>query len=156
MASSKKSAMLGLSQWILTDKPKMTDFNADNLRVDNFVKEHLASDLHLNQDLREWLGQPTATGSYAGDGAATRTVTLGFTPKLVVVFAQNYGPIEVDTINSQPQLRFGVGAGGAGSLGLQTTDQGFRVTQTLGNPPAGLTKVCLNQNGVVYQYFAIQ
>lgn len=156
MASNKKTANLALNQWTLSDKPKMVDFNQDNLRVDYYFQQHVESSQHLTPDLAAWLTEPMVTGSYAGDGAGSRTISLGFQPRLLVVFAHNYGPIEVDTINSQPQLRFGMGAGEAGTLGLQPTDQGFKVTQTLGNPPAGITRICLNQNGVVYQYFALR
>ena len=156
MASSRKTALLGLNQWNLEDKPRMSDFNNDNYWVDQFLKGHLESALHITPQQGAWLAEPAITGAYAGDGKAARTVDLGFRPALLFVFAQNYGPIEIDTATSTPQLRFAVGAGGFGSTGLALGDTGFAVTQAQTTPPAGMSKTCLNQTGVTYRYFAMK
>jgi len=37
MASTNKTSMLNLNQWLATDKPVMADFNADNLNISNYL-----------------------------------------------------------------------------------------------------------------------
>ena len=37
MASTNKTEHLSLNQWVLTDKPRMDDFNSDNQKLDQAV-----------------------------------------------------------------------------------------------------------------------
>lgn len=88
-----------LNQWEAGDKVERVDFNADNAKIDAAVK--------AVDQAREALGNTVAalqttvarkqdaasavkfvTGSYTGDGAASRTIPLGFTPKAVFVISQ--------------------------------------------------------------------
>ena len=102
------------------------------------------------------MAQPFVTGTYTGDGSEERTVTLGFKPALLVVLAQGYGPLELDTVQDNPLLRFAMAADGQGSTGVTLTDTGFTARQAQSSPLAGMTKTCLNQENVTYRYFAIK
>jgi len=157
MPSSSKTSYLKLNYWSAGDKPKMADFNSDNQRVDSALQEHAQNTvLHLQGNQGAWISQPFVSGSYTGNGAATRAVTLGFRPALVVILPQAYGPLEVDTVQQIPILRFAMGADSQGSSGLAITANGFTVQQAQNAPLAGMAKVCLNENKVIYRYFAIK
>lgn len=157
MPSSSKTSHLGLNYWSAGDRPKMADFNSDNQKVDGAMQEHVQNTgLHLQGNQSAWIRQPFASGTYAGNGEATKTVTLGFKPALVVVLPQSYGPLELDTVQQMPIIRFAMGADGYGSTGLTITQNGFTVAQDQSLPLTGLPAVRLNQNNVTYRYFAIK
>lgn len=157
MPSSSKTSYLSLNYWSAGDKPKMADFNNDNQRVDSALQGHVQNAaLHLQGNQSAWIKQPFASGTYAGNGDASRTVTLGFRPALVVVLPQSYGPLELDTVQKMPIIRFAIGADGQGSAGLSITSNGFTVVQDQKLPLTGLPMVCLNEDKVNYRYFAIK
>ena len=157
MPSSAKTSFLSLNHWSAGDKPKMADFNSDNQKVDIALQGHVQNTgLHLSGNQSAWIAQPFVSGSYTGDGAATRAITLGFRPALLLLQAQEHGPLELDTVNQNPVLRFAIGADGQGSTGLALTATGFTARQAQSNPLTGLSKICLNEKNVVYRYFAIR
>ena len=63
--SSKKTTNYKLHQWEATDDFLRTEFNENFGKLDGAVRNLLVA------------------GSYAGDGTDTRTISLGFTPRLV-------------------------------------------------------------------------
>lgn len=157
MPSSSKTSYLKLNHWSAGDKPKMADFNSDNQLVDSALQEHAQNTaLHLAGNQSAWIQQPFASGTYTGNGSATKSVVLGFRPELVVILPQAYGPLELDTTQQMPVIRFAIGADGYGSSGLTITINGFTVAQDQDLPLTGLSMVSLNQNNVTYRYFAIR
>mgnify|MGYP001034600648 FL=1 len=157
MPSSSKTNYLQLNYWSAGDKPKMADFNNDNQRLDNAFQSHVQNNAqHLTGNQSAWLAQPFVSGTYTGDGAASRSVTLGFAPALLVILPEGYGPLELDTVQETPLLRFALAADGCGSTGVTLTATGFTVNQAQSIPLAGLAKTCLNEQKVVYRYFAIR
>lgn len=157
MPSSSKTSYLKLNYWTAADKPKMADFNSDNQKVDSALQEHVQNtSLHLQGNQTAWIKQPFVSGTYTGDGAKTKTVTLGFRPALVIILPQAYGPLEINTTQQTPVIRFAIGADGQGSSGLTIAANGFTVSQDQSVPPAGLSMVSLNQSNVAYRYFAIK
>ena len=53
MPSTNSTEHLALNQWLGTDKPKMADFNADNLKLDAAMGNHLADAVsHLTENER--------------------------------------------------------------------------------------------------------
>lgn len=157
MPSSSKTSWLQLNYWSAGDKPKMADFNSDNQRVDNAIQSHVQNTAqHLTGNQSSWLAQPFASGTYTGDGAASRSVTLGFPPALLLILPEGYGPLEIDTVQNTPLLRFALAADGKGSTGVTLTGTGFTVKQAQGTALAGFTKTCLNEKNIVYRYFAMR
>ena len=65
-----------LNQWEATDRVTRADFNADNTKIDAALKAVANA---------AGAAPKFAVGSYTGNGAATRTISVGFTPKAVFV-----------------------------------------------------------------------
>jgi hypothetical protein len=95
----------------------------------------------------------SVTGSYTGDGAASKTITLGFRPKLVVVKAIN------GTYNGQHIMIDGIpdaavhlysydDVNNAAASMVKIRDTGFEVSGPVNDSAA-------NVNGRVYHYIAI-
>ena len=68
-----KTTNYQLNQWAKSDRIMMDDFNADNQKIDAALK--------ANADAMPRI----LHGSYTGDGADTRTISLPFTPKAVLI-----------------------------------------------------------------------
>ena len=142
--ASGQTANYQLNQWEAEDKVFRTEFNEDNQKIDAALGALAKAVPRI------------VTGTYTGDGAAEKAVTLGFQPALLVVTAQGYGPLELDTVQDNPLLRFAVAADGQGSSGVTLTATGFTAKQAQSSPLAGMVKICLNQLNVTYRYFAIK
>ena len=69
-----KTTNYQLNQWAKSDRIMMDDFNADNQKID----AALAAKSRV------------ACGVYTGDGTASRTIDLDFTPKAVLVLSAKY------------------------------------------------------------------
>lgn len=87
MASSKHTATYQLNQWLASDPVLREDFNSDNLKLENALAA-LASALNTKagSDQLTAVAQTVpkvAVGSYVGDGAASKSIALPFTPKAV-------------------------------------------------------------------------
>ena len=77
---STKTEHYQLNQWEPSDPFLRTDFNEDNAKLDAVLAAH---DTALAAKCEVVLG------SYTGDGASSRTITLGFQPKAVYLCTQN-------------------------------------------------------------------
>ena len=88
MSSTNKTANLQLNQWVGTDPVLMSDFNADNQKIDTAIQtigDTLTSELGaLKSGLLKM-----ATGSYKGTNksgqANPNTLSFDFAPQLVIV-----------------------------------------------------------------------
>ena len=67
-----------LHQWVPEDNFLRTDFNQDFARIDAGIRAAKAQAEELESSKCE-----ITCGTYVGDGAASRTITLGFQPKAV-------------------------------------------------------------------------
>lgn len=94
----------------------------------------------------------TITGTYAGDGAASRTITLEGKPTWVMVYAVNEAlmmPASSGPIN----IFAAFGSDKGSTKGLTILENGFRVSNNTSNPPDG-KKVQLNVSSKTYGYVA--
>ncbi len=152
MPSTHKTDYLGLNQWLGSDKPKRTDFNEDNERIDAAVQTHvLDGQLHITQEERGRWNAPFVTGGYIGDGVNGRTVTLGFRPAALMVCAADKAPFVFSA--SQTQIRCAFATGQGESKGVELCDEGFVVYHPAGTPPDAETPR-LNISGSGYFYIA--
>ena len=104
-----------LHQWEPTDDFLRTDFNTDFAKIDAALGEKADA-----ATLAEKCG--AVTGTYIGDGAASKAINLGFSPKAVILreaeaaapcFAAAGGPDVEEDYN--------------GDVMMELTDQGFTV-----------------------------
>lgn len=156
MPSTNKTPYLGLNKWQNTDKPKMSDFNADNQLVDDVIKQHKEDTvLHLTSAEKAYLDQPMTVGYYTGDGRETRDINLGFAPKFVLVFADSFPPVYWETGQNSNNTYCVMATPGCGSIGIDITAQGFRLYHT----NAGVSDFSasrMNQNNLKYSYLAMK
>ena len=156
-----------LNQWDAADQVKRTDFNEDNAKIDAalaaktdnsaFTQLQAANALKantstvnsqfstVNSRLNTLEGRvEVVIGSYTGDGTATRTIDLGFTPKAVLL----EHPSGMRMTNNN------IAFGGLALLnfpanGFQIVEGGFSVRYNSGY-------VHTNNSGTVYHYLAFK
>lgn len=114
---------------------------------------HINDDsIHLTGAQQTYLEQPFQTGSYFGTGNASRSISLGFQPKAVLIFVSGlplYDPYDGNTTAA------GIGLASGCSAGIALTGTGFRVTQ-VDTPAQGEVAPQLNRLGVTYCYIAFR
>ncbi len=159
MPSTYKTGHLGLNRWLGSDKPKRTDFNDDNERVDAACAQtaaHLANaSVHITQEERQSWNNAIITGSYQGNELNGRTVELGFAPRAVFVCVGSSASPLSFTLNGELKLRMGFAAQEGESKGVKLTQSGFTVYNMSAVPPDGET-LKLNSSGFLYNYIAVR
>ena len=129
-----KTTNYQLNQWAKSDRIRMDDFNADNAKIDAALKEVAdnaaqAPKIHF--------------GSYTGDGASSRVISLGTTPKAVLVFMNGYRIASGDG-----NTRYGgFAVTGRDAEAVRICEDGFTIY-------AG-SSYFSNMSGSVYTYLAI-
>ena len=79
--ASHQTTNFQLCQWEADDEVLRTDFNADNLKIENALSaiKTVADAAYTAEN------SPVAIGWYQGNDAVKRKIELGFTPKAVLV-----------------------------------------------------------------------
>lgn len=129
MSSTNRTPKLGLCDWIGTDVPLREDFCSDNRVIDEALGGHLADrESHLSEKDREKLSLPVL-GTYTGDGAQERTVSLGFAPRMGFIFPLGDAAAPALYAPGLGYTACGLGffCEYGGSLGVARSDSGFRV-----------------------------
>ena len=140
MASSE-TQNYALPQWAADDRIMREEFNGAMATID--------SALHSKPEL--------VFGTYTGNGAASRTISLGFTPKAVLVTASSglvgyeasgkiyhYGGLAL--ANAPTSI--------SGQNVLAVVNGGFSVRNTGDSGDA--MKIASNLNGTLYHYMAVR
>ena len=154
MPTNNKTSKIGLNAWVDTDKPKRSDFVADNQQIDTVLGGHIEDTVvHLTADQRAKISAPFVAGVYAGDGTAESFILLSFTPSLIFVAQQD---------GASARCSGGESVVGSGMATAMTTSGGVRlgtnrvyVTQTQGTPANGI-RYNLNASGTQYMYVAFK
>ena len=142
------TANYGLCQWEAEDNFLREEFNQDNAKIDAALKgleNTKANSSTTNSRLTALENRvEVIVGSYTGDGAATRTIDLGFTPKAVLL----EHPSGMRMTNNN------IAFGGLALLnfpanGFQIVEGGFSVRYNSGY-------VHTNNSGTVYHYLAFK
>jgi len=149
-----------LNQWEPEDKVLRTEFNGDNQKIENALTGLAAGKASASELAAVAATVPKiVTGTYTGDGAAQRTIELGFRPKAVLLFHENgytcyyfdghncYGGLILDGIplildNAQGRR-----------ICAEITDGGFGVRYYLDT--SRHLNAFTNSNGQVYHYIAV-
>ncbi|RHR10460.1 hypothetical protein DWX58_03415 [Pseudoflavonifractor sp. AF19-9AC] len=148
--ASGQTANFGLNQWAAEDQVICTEFNEDNAKIDEALgKMSTKAEVALKAEL--------VVGSYTGNGASSRTISLGFRPKAVYV-CKNDGTTK-DITNTAYEWHYGGLAVDGSSLVvggktvLSIYSSGFNVYR---DTPDTSVHILTNVSGVVYHYFAIK
>ena len=169
--ASNYTTNYNLCQWQPTDQVQRTDFNADNAKIDAALAakaeqsglDALESAVELKA-AQSALNAAIATipkvaaGTYSGDGAASRIINLGFTPKAVYV-APHFGGTFMWLDNKYSYygglaVQGGTIIGYPGTstvLAMEIVSNGFRVYYNEGRTEITAT----NAQGTSYRYVAI-
>lgn len=98
MASSSKTANLGLNNWAASDRPKRSDFVNDNSIIDSRLGGHINdANIHLSSADREKLDMATRFYQYQGNGAASRNITMPFEATFAIIYKKSDAPVEYNS-----------------------------------------------------------
>jgi len=158
--STNKTQNYQLHGWASEDEHLRTELNANFTKLDTALKAEETARAGAISTLNTALGKKAevVTGRYTGNGQQDRTITLGFTPKAVLVMRE-------DGYMGTSSNRMG-GLAGEGmpcqlQLGTYNYDiinlvpSGFQVHYEYWNGNPGTTRGT-NVNGDVYYYLAIR
>ncbi|MCR5206852.1 MAG: hypothetical protein K6C14_00055 [Eubacterium sp.] len=111
MSSTNKTYHLRLNRWIGSDVPQMSDFNDDNVIIDNAVGTHIANSLiHITDEERNKWNNGYYMFMYYGNGSGNRDITVesGFEPTWGIVFAMNLVASVTDFDNASDYNYFAI------------------------------------------------
>ncbi len=98
--ASNQTEHYGLNQWEAGDKVLRTEFNGDNAKIDGalaVLAEAVAGKAEAGALSQAAASIPKlVAGSFTGDGAESRVVSLPFTPKAVLLFSAHGQTTQVD------------------------------------------------------------
>lgn len=152
MSSTYKTPYLGLNKYIGTDKPKMDDYNYDNNQLENKIKAHFESNIHVTEaEKSEWSKSAFTIGSYQGDGTGSRSITLGFNPSFGIVFTADELTNAYLSTQTQNEQQMGIFTQQGKTLGMQAFQNGFQVSTITATTPDG-RRPKLNVAGKTYIY----
>ena len=139
--ASGKTANLELNQWTKTDPVCMEEFNADNRKIDEAIGE-------VKQVAES--GTKLYFGNYTGTGTSSRTITIGATPKVVVIWTANGAQYDSYSRIVQGGI---CGTGNpcknSGTTAFEIVNNGFSVKQM------DSAYVSCNYSGSTYYYMAL-
>lgn len=129
MATSQYTPNLHLNAWTESDRPKRADFVSDNNIIDTELGGHVNNNsIHLSAQEKEKITEPFVSTIYAGSGESSRTISLGFQPKLVLVYKRGVPPVTYSNGVSIVNCACGFYSRG-GTAGLSITSSGIVVSQ---------------------------
>lgn len=104
-------------------------------------------DIHVSAEEKLRWNSPLKTSTYVGNGASSRTVSLGVHPAFVQVFAMEYPGSEYDPAIGMNCIYNAYASKDGSGIGITITEQGFRVSN---GSALGYSIPYLNKSGVIY------
>ncbi len=150
-----------LSAWVTVNASLCPAVSSENafpsfLNKELFCGSHINNtEIHLSQAQQEFLQTPFETGSYFGTGSATRTVSLGFKPRVVIIFARGYPMIYFDSSTGKSYAYGGVAMEEGSTWGIELTTTGFKVRNTTADEVKNCHP-CFNETGKTYFYTVLK
>lgn len=151
MASKNKSENLKLNLWAETDRPQRTDFNNDNMIIDETLGSHIDNDrLHLTDAEKERVSAPVVTTGYQGNGLAERQITLPQSGQTVMVYCAGmpFCGYDKDKDCAKTYMAF-CSAEAGGSAGVSISGKVLTVMQQ--STAENGAVCCLNEEGRQYR-----
>ncbi|MBQ6707607.1 MAG: hypothetical protein IJM97_01505 [Clostridia bacterium] len=113
-------------------------------------------DIHVTLDDKNYWNGIVKTGIYIGSGTGTRTLNLGFKPKVFMTGAYEVSPVTVDFTNKKVTSYWGFTLdNGYRTMGIETTSTGVKLLSGSSQDLFGATPN-LNESGMTYAYFALR
>ncbi|MCQ2479494.1 MAG: hypothetical protein MJ120_02545 [Clostridia bacterium] len=110
------------------------------------------TEVHVtNEDKKRW-DNPFYVGTYFGTGTASRTIDLGFKPRMLILFNSDCAPFEINFGTQKINLNFAFGSGNYYTPGLVITANGFKVNKENFNN----TITPFNNAGMIYCYIVMK
>lgn len=161
IVSDRDTDAFVLSAWA-TVNASLCPATSSSLDFPSFIsKEHLCGShindtaIHLSAEQQNYLNTPFESGSYIGTGTATRSISLGFNPSVVIVVGSGYPMMAFDSSANKYYAMAAVGLNRGNSLGIELTSTGFKVK----NGESTVAKNCyplLNEAASTYFYIAFK
>lgn len=156
MPSTNKTTNLNLNSWISTDKPKMADFNSDNLILDSTVGTHINdASKHLSTSDRTLLENQVVSGNFTGTGSPNGTLTLDFTPKAVFVYLKGKPLTEYDAVNGYTICNAAFVTANGASAGISINNKTVTLSQSQSEATDGVF-FNLYKSSTQYGYVALR
>ena len=111
------------------------------------------NDIHVTAADKALWNAPFVTGAYTGTGTSSRTITLGFSPRLVIVVAVDMPTSVVGFTDSTTTSYIGIGTSSGSTMGITITSTGFRLSQSATYMSS---KMKYNETGESYAYIAFR
>lgn len=158
MSSTNKTTHLRLNSWIGADKPQREDFNRDNSILDEAIAAHQTDNTaHITAQERSKWNAPFYIGTYFGNGASTRTVTINcdFEPRFGLVFAVSVPPGVNDYHNGTHYNYFGLVTPNGSTSGVTLSAKTLTVMQS-SVPVSGCEYRSFNETGTSYIFIVFR
>ena len=161
IVSDRDTDAFVLSAWA-TVNASLCPASSSSLDFPSFIsKEHLCGShindtaIHLSAEQQTYLNTPFVSGTYFGTGAATRSISLGFKPSVVIVVGSGLPMMYFDSANNKYHAMAAVGLSNGASLGIEMTTTGFKVKSGDSTVAKGCHPL-LNEAGTTYFYLAFR
>lgn len=161
IVADRDTDALVLNAWIITQ----ADFCpavSTGLNFQSFLDKELlcgshirSSTIHVTENEKERWNTPFVTDSYTGVGNSTKTVSVGFKPSIVIVFAQETATVAPVSGTLNHNVYFGIATESFGTLGISLTNSGFTVKSGQSHMLDDCIP-CFNSAGISYSYIAIK
>lgn len=161
IVSDRDTDAFVLSAWAMVNA-SLCPASSSGLDFPSFIdKEHLCgthirdSAIHLSPDQQTYLNEPFVTGTYVGLGNASRSISLGFRPSVIIVAALGFPLMTFDTASDKYYAMAAVGTPEGTTMGVDFTSTGF----TIKNGDSMAVRSCnprLNEMGTTYFYLAFR
>ncbi len=113
------------------------------------------TDIHLSAEQKTAIDSPFIAGSYFGTGAASRTISLEFTPSLIIIIREGMPLIQSDFVAKTNYTVAAIGFNGKASMGLEYVSGGIKVMNSTTQTHGGCYPN-LNELNKVYQFIAFR
>ncbi|MDD6275472.1 MAG: hypothetical protein PUB20_01410 [Clostridia bacterium] len=156
--SDRDTDALVMTGWLMIEADFCPAESTDESFTSFFDKQMICgshvrdTEIHVTAEDKEAWNDHFVTGFYSGTGATTRSFTLGFKAKLVLVFSVNKPLLSVDFTNSAVTSNSAAAIDGYGTSGLSVTSSGFKISKG----ESGNSKANLNEAAINYFYIAFK
>lgn len=108
-------------------------------------------EIHVTAEDKERWNEAVETGFYLGTGTSSKSVTLGYEPKMVIISASGKPAVSINFTASTAKTYFAF-ATDSGSQGVEITSTGFRLVSL----SSGGVSAAMNEAGTSYIFIAFK